>query len=467
VVILFFALKVSAADQTAGFGPAFDRFKLALEDGFRTEAAGPFYFFQQRDTETMWGVPPFFLCDRDDVTDRHEHDFLYPVLTHTYYGQESRWQLFQLLSFAGGGEPDDTKTHRFTIFPFYFQQRAENPDLNYTAVAPFYGHLKNRLFHDEMKFVMFPLYAETRKRDVVTKNYVYPFVHLRQGNGLDGWQFWPLAGREHKAITTVTNGYGETSDMPGHDRTFYLWPLYLKQDNGVGSDNPEKFRAAIPFYAATRSPLRDSTTVLFPFFTMVNDREKKYREWEGPWPFVIFTRGEGKTTDRVWPLFSRSRNATKESDSCLWPLYIYKRTHSDPLDKFTERFAFFLYVTAVEKNTANGAEKKRIEAWPFFTWKKEFNGNTRLQILAPLEPAIPNNRGIENNWSPLWSLFRAEENPRTGAATRSLLWNLYRRDSSPEKKKVSLLFGLFRYESDKESRRTRLFYVTVSAPAAK
>jgi hypothetical protein len=206
---------------------------------------------------------------------------------------------------------------------------------------------------------------------------------------------------------------------------------------------------------------------MFPLFEVVDDREKKYHEWQGPWPFVIFAHGEGKTTDRVWPLFSQSHNATKESDSYLWPLYIYKRTHAEPLDKFTERFGFLLYVTAVEKSTTSGAQKKRIDAWPLLTWKKEFNGNTRLQILAPIEPAVPNNRGIENNWSPLWALFRAEDNPKTGAATRSFLWNLYRRDSAPEHKKVSLLFGLFQYQSDKESRRTRLFYVPVAASSAK
>ena len=465
--VLFASAATRAEDNRSGFGPAFDQFKLTMEDGFRTEAAGPFYFSQQRDSEHIWGLPPFFSCDRDGVTDRHEHDFLYPALTHTFYGHESRWQLFQLLSFAGGDEPDETGSRRFTVFPFYFQQRAENPDLNYTAVVPFYGHLKNRLFHDEMNFVMFPLYAETRKRDVVTKNYLYPFFHLRHGDGLTGWQVWPLAGREHKEITTVTNGYGETSSVPGHEKDFFLWPLYLRQDNGIGSDNPEKFRASIPFYARTHSPLRDSTSVLFPFFTVVDDREKKYHEWQGPWPFVIFTRGEGKTTDRIWPLFSQSRNTTKESDSYLWPLYSYKRTQADPLDKFTERFGFLFYVTAVEKNTAAGTQKKRIDAWPLFTWKKEFNGNQRLQILAPLEPAMPNNRGIENNWSPLWSLFRSEDNLKTGAASRSILWNLYRRESSPEHKKVSLLFGLFRYQSDKEARRTELFYVTVSSSSAK
>ena len=461
------AISSPATTESSGYGFAFDQFKLTLEDGFRTEAAGPFYYAQQKDSESILAFPPFFSSDRDPVADRSELDFLYPLLTDTHYGHESRWQLFQMLSFAGGDEPDETGVRRFTVFPFYFQQRSANPGLNYTAFAPFYGQLKNRLFHDEMNFVMFPLYAQTRKRDVVTKNYMYPFFHLRHGNGLDGWHAWPLAGREHKEITTVTNGYGETSSVPGHDRAFYLWPLYLRQDNGIGSDNPETFRGSIPFYATSRSPQRDATSFLFPFFEVIDDREKKYHEWQGPWPFVIFARGEGKHTSRVWPVFSQSHDATKQSDSYLWPLYIYKRTHADPLDKYTKRFGLLLYAKMVEKNTGTGAEKKRTDLWPLFTWKKDFNGSQRLQVFAPIEPAVPNNRGIEKNWSPLWSLIRTEDNPKTGAASRSILWNLYRRDSAPEHKKVSLLFGLFQYQSDKETRRARLFYIPVSHSSAK
>jgi hypothetical protein len=334
--------------------------------------------------------------------------------------------------------------------------------LNYTAVVPFYGHIKDRLFHDEFYFILFPIFSETRKRDLVTDNYLYPLVHVRHGDGLDGWQVWPFVGGEHKDVTTQTNGFGDTTRVGGHDQSFFLWPLHLKQDNGIGTDNPEKFRAAIPFYASSRSPQRDATSVLWPVFTWIDDREKKYHEWQGPWPFVIFSHGEGKTTARVWPLFSQSHNAIKESDSYFWPLYTFHRTQVEPLDQQRTRVLFYLYSRLTEKNTGTGAEKARLDMWPFFTWHHDFNGNERLQVLAPLEPAVPDNPGIERNWSPLWSFWRAEDNPKSGAASRSLLWNLYRRDTAPAQKKVSLLFGLFQYQSSQETERTRLFYCTVA-----
>jgi hypothetical protein len=442
-------------------GPLFDQFPLTLDSGCRTEALGPFYYDQHKETEKTWAIPPLFSHDTDPAVESCEDDFLYPLLTYEYYGQEYRWQLFELFSFAGGQEPDDSKERRFTIFPFYFQQRSTDPKKNYTALFPIYGHINNRLFRDKIFFVLFPLYGRTQKRDVVTDNYLYPFFSIRHGDGLYGWKCWPIIGHEHKDVTTQTNGFGDVSMVGGFDHSFFLWPFHLSQDNGIGTDNPEKFRAAIPFYVISRSPQRDVTSVLWPFFSWIEDRGKKYDEWQGPWPFVIFTRGAGKTTSRVWPLFSRSHNKTLESDSYLWPVYRYHRIHSDPLDEQRTRILFYLYEDTVEKNTQTGKEKRRVDMWPFFTWHRDFNGNSRLQILALIEPVVPNNRGIERDWSPLWSFWRSENNPQTGDHSQSLLWNLYRNATTPTSRKCSLLFGLFQYQSDSEMKKVRLFYIPV------
>jgi hypothetical protein len=442
---------------SAGF--IFDRFKLTLENGWRTEAAGPFYYSQEVESNTLWAVPPLFSQERAPDVESEWDDFLYPLFTKIRHGNERRWQFFELLSTSSGMQPDETGVRQFTLFPIYFYQRAADSNLNYTAVVPFYGTIKNRLFRDELHFVMLPLYVESRKRDVVIDNYFWPFVDVRCGDGLTGWQFWPFVGREHKDVTTQTNGFGDVSLVPGHDHWFYLWPFYLKQNNGIGADNPEKIRASIPFFASERSPQRDSTSVLWPFFTSIDDRARKYHEWQGPWPFVIWARGEGKTTSRVWPLFSQSHNATLENDSYLWPIYTYSRAHADPLDRSRTRIAFYLYSQMVEKNTETGHEKIRVDSWPFFTWHRDFDGRQWLQILALVEAAVPDNRGIQNNWSPLWSLWRSEENPQTGASSQSVLWNLYRREVRPQEKSVACFFGLVQFQAGEHQRQLRLFYL--------
>lgn len=464
-MVLFLAVSAAAqaGEEALSAGFLYDNFDLTLEPGNRTEAAGPFYYSEIKESEQTLAYPPFFSVNKNTGVQSGELDLLYPLLTYEYYGREWRWQLFELLSFAGGQRPDDGQTRRFTVFPIYFKQRSLDTNLNYTAVAPFYGHLQNRLFRDKIFFVMFPAYSETQRKDIITDNYFYPFVHVRNGDGLHGWQVWPFAGEEHKILTTETNGFGDVSTNAGHEKSFVLWPFWLSNDDGIGTADPEKFRASIPFFAVTRSPARDATSVFWPFFTWVDERGKKYHEWEGPWPFVIFARGEGKTTSRVWPVFSQSHNQTMEVDSYLWPLYKYKRIHSEPLDWQSTRILFYLYVGVTEKNTQTGLQKLRRDAWPLFTWRKDFNGNTRFQMFAPLESVLADNRGITRNWSPLWSVWRSEENPGSGRSSQSFLWNLYRRDVVPGQKKISLLFGLLQYQSEGGKGRLRLFYLPVSS----
>jgi hypothetical protein len=442
-------------------GPLYDDFKLTLEPGHRVEALGPLFYSEQRDTQKTWALPPLFSDVKDPAVQMHEYDFGYPILTYRRYGTESRWQFIQLFSFAGGDNQAQQESRRFTVFPFYFQQRSAEPGENYTAVAPFYGRLKNQLFRDEIFFVMFPIFSETRKADIVTDNYVYPFFSLRHGDGLKGWKLWPITGHEHKDVTTKTNGFGDVETVAGHDDRFVLWPIFLKQVAGIGTDDPEHDMAVLPLFSLVRSPKRDSTTVIWPFFSHITDREKKYREWQTPWPLVDFARGQGKTTSRVWPFFSQAHNTNLESDWYLWPIYKYNRFHSDPADRSRLRILFFLYSDTIQKNTQTGMARRRVDLWPLFTHKRDYNGNTRLQIFAPLEPILPFSPAIERNYSPVWSVWRAEKNPKTGATSQSLLWNLYRHERTPVSKKCSLLFGLFQYESGAEGKRMRLFYIPV------
>lgn len=444
-----------------GAGPLFDEFKLTLSPGHRTEALGPFYYQEEGDTQRTWAVPPVLSYARDPGTELEEFDFLYPLMSYDRYGSQHRWQFFEILSFAGGPTQRESDRNRFTLFPFYFQQRSTDPGEDYTAVFPFYGHLKHRLFRDEIFFVMFPVYGESRKRDVVTDNYLYPFFHLRHGDGLHGWQFWPIVGQEHKDVATRTNGFNEVQTVGGHDQYFVLWPFFIDQNTGIGTTNPSWQQLSFPFYSLERSPNRDSTYALW-LFGHADDREKKYREWDLPWPLIVFARGTGKTTSRVWPLFSQAHSATRESDFYLWPAYKYGRYHGGALDRERNSVFFFLYSDLIEKDTETKASRRRVYLWPLFIHHRDFNGNSRLQVLAPLEPFLPTAHKIERDYSPLWSLWRAEKNPHSGAASQSLLWNLYRHDATPDSQKYSALFGLYQYRSDAAGKSLRLFYIPVS-----
>ncbi len=447
-------------------GPLYDDFSLTLTEGRRTEALGPFFYSETADTQKTWGLPPLCWHLRDSATELEKFDFLYPVLTWHRYGTEYRWQLFQLFSFAGGGNRPESAAKRLTLFPLYFQQRSADASQNYTALLPFYGRLKNRIFTDEMFFVMLPLYLQSRKAGVTTDNYLFPLFSRSRGEGLSGWKILPFAGHQHKEPTTRDIGFGDVEKIPGYDRRFVLFPLFFRELTGIGSDNPAAETALLPLFSMLRSPQRDATTVVWPFFTHITDHEKKYGEWQLPYPLIVFARGEGKTTTRVWPLFSHAQNASQESTFYLWPAYRKKSVHGETFERSRMRLFLFLYSDTRQKNLATGKASRRQDFWPLFTRTLGYNGNDRLQILAPLEPILPFSDSVEREYSPVWSLWRAEKNPTTGAASQSLLWNLYRRDTTPASKNVSLFFGLFQYQSSPAGATTRWFYLPVKTGGA-
>ena len=459
LTVLFFLIPGAFAGDFSA-GPLFDQFPLTLENGDRTEIMGPLFYKEQTDSGDTLAFPPLFSRQNWPAINTSEYDFLYPVFTYVKYGTQYRVQLGQLISFSGGESPGSSE-RRFTLFPIYFRQRSTDTNDNYTAVFPFYGNINGRLFRDKIFFVMFPAYSKTTKRDVVNYNYFYPFYNVRYGDGMRGWQFWPIVGAEHKVVTTVTNHWGEVQTIGGHDQSFILWPIHFRQDNNIGTDNPEKIRITLPFYSWMRSPNRDATSVIWPFFTWVDDREKKYREWQMPWPFIVVAHGEGKTAFRIFPFYQHAYNDTFQDNFYLWPVYKYKAIHSPPLDHQRTRILLFLFQNIVDKNTDTGKEEQRMDLWPFFLYKRNLDGSQRLQIFAFAESFVPASPKFERNWSPLWSIWRWENNPTTGADSKSFLWNLYRRDATPETKNISFLFGLYQYQSSPDTKKVRVFYIPV------
>ncbi len=446
-----------AAQPSAGF--FYDSFELTLESGRRTEVLGPLFSRQESDSITQTRWTPLFSITRDPLSDACEVDFIYPLLTYDRFGAEYRFQIFQWLGWSGGDSVTGSERRRFTLFPLYFQQRSTNPEENYTALIPLHGRLVNRLFRDEIRFTLMPLYVQSRKKDVVTWNVPYPFFHWRRGNGLEGWQFWPVIGHEHKEVTTHTDDFGDEQTVPGHDKWMAVWPFFMHNTTGIGSTNLVRERALLPLYSVTRSPARDSTSVLWPFFIRTQDHEKGYTEWDLPYPLVVFARGPGKTGSRVWPFYSRMTNSTHESRFVAWPIYKHNKVNAPPLLRERTRWMFFLYSNQRDENTTTGKAAERSDFWPLFTHRKTADGGARLQVLAPIEPFLPASKSMDRNYSPVWSIWRSESNEKTGNASQSLLWNLYRRETSPDRSHASWLFGLIQREAGPQGTHWKLLHL--------
>jgi hypothetical protein len=442
-------------------GPLAQEFPLTLLEGKRLEILGPLFHQEQADLWEAWALSPLLSYTRNRGVNSIGLDFIYPLINYDRVGKEYGLRILMLISFAGGQDQEEQVQRRVTLFPVFFYQASPDPDQRYLAVVPLAGRIQNRLFRDEIRFYLFPLYGQSRIGTTVTDNYVYPLFHIRRGDHLFGWQFWPLIGFEERVPFTRTNRFGNEELVPGHKKDFALWPIYFRQDLQIGTTNPVSHRILFPFYALERSPARDSSSYLWPLVTYTEDRGRQFRELGIPWPLIVFSRGEGKHLNRVWPFFSRGRGPFIESEFYMWPVYRRNRIYSPPLDRERTRILFFLYSHVHELNEQTGRANQRWDLWPLFSRREDREGNQRLQILAPIEPFLPHNSSLQRNWSPLWSIWRSEKSAQTGASSQSLLWNLYRRDVIPEARMHSAMFGLFQYETSQEGKRLRLFYLPI------
>ena len=203
ILTLFLVQKTSGAEAneasggSLNIGPLYDRVPLTLRAGERTEVLGPLFSWEKSGTGALFTFSPLFSLYSDSSIPQTEAELGYPILSLDKFGKEYRFQILQVIAFSGGEAIQGGDKKRTTIFPFYFRQEALDPDENYVAVVPFYGRMKNRIFRDRIFFVMLPLYLQTEKRGMVTDNYLFPIFHRRHGAGVTGWQFWPLAGKEH------------------------------------------------------------------------------------------------------------------------------------------------------------------------------------------------------------------------------------------------------------------------------
>lgn len=454
-------LRPDATEAAEGseFGPLIHRFGVTLDNGERTEAMGPFYYRETGEDYLEWAIPPLIARRYDATNDKLSVDFLWKVASYDRMGPESKFNLLQFLNIGGARSLNEEGDRRFTLFPFYFQNRSDNPERDYTGVMPFYGDVRNRLFRDQISWVMFPLYVQSRKRDIVTDNYVFPLFHRRRGDNLSGWQLWPVMGREHKGLTLRTNLADEVVPIGPHEKSFYLWPLVMAAHTGIGQPDERRHRTFLPFYAEERSAARDATTYLWPFFSHVDDRARGYREWGLPYPFIVVSRGPGKTGGRFWPFYGQASNDTLRTRFVLGPLYRSKELNSENLHRLRWNSFYFLYDSVDEDNTETGKGYRRRGFTPFYHYVKDWNGRESLQVLAPLETILPHSDTLRRSFSPLWSVWRSENHPAAGKSSQSLLWNLYRRDTTPEVRKGSMLFGLFRWEKRATGRSLQFFYL--------
>jgi hypothetical protein len=449
--------------------PLYDERDDPVDQAHTRGGLGPILgFARAHDDSTIdLAFRPLFHRHEEKRLQRLEWEVLYPLMGYTRTEEDRQFQFLQILNFREEGSNPQEREDRFDLFPFYLSGTTDTGE-TYRAVLPLGGRALGRLALDEIEFVLFPLYVRLVKLGVETRYFPWPILSVTRGENHSGFRIIPL--------------YGEEVKTGVFEKRFVLWPLYLRQRTGLDGDNPEETLSMLPFYVSQRSRLRDSTTILWPFFTYTEDRERQYEQWDLPWPLVRIARGEGRTIDRYLPLFSvehrvlRNEFLLRELKSfdftLLFPLYIRSEEEIPGSRKVRDRILWWLYSDTREEG--RDGSTRRVDAWPFFRYDRDREGRVVFQTLALLEAFLPGNEWFERNYSPLWALYTYRRNAE-GDAAGSFLWNLVRHESTREgvalellgpllayrargdEVHVSFLAGLLEYEARSGTRSVRLF----------
>jgi hypothetical protein len=460
------ATSALAADATLStLWPIYDYRASEAADYKSLHMLGPFLKYETKGNETEYALRPLFYRAVDDEG-VSSTDVLYPVFKHRNRGDgTSRFSLLGLLSYDFGeietnkSEDEAFNPKRHYLFPFLFYGEEEQG--RYFAFFPFGGTLYNWFGRERISFTLFPLYSQTERKGKQVDNVLWPFFARISGENESGYKFWPI--------------YGSSRKEGVYRKKFFLWPIFFSESLKLDSDNPREVRAAWPFYISKESTERSSRTVLWPFFSKVENRVKGYTVWNAPWPLVRVTKGEKYHGLKILPFYSDETMDVNRQRWYIWPIYKIEEMNSELIERRRDRVLFFLYSDTKEKKLETGDSKRRVDLWPLFGYSKR-NGVSHLHVLSLMEPFFPANESIERLWAPLWRVYQQKWDQQ-GNHIVSLLWNLYWHEKQGEKvawelfplvqyrkasageTDVSFLKGLIRYRNDYNGKQFKLFYL--------
>ncbi len=467
ILLLLITFVTASAAETINLGPLFYMEKDEETGEKKIQALGPFVSYEKDSFEEGYGLRPIFYNHKNEARERTSFDFVYPLFTYRTFEGDTKWQaLMYIFYYKSDLRDSGFREREFTLFPFLFARKAEDPQRSFFAFFPLFGNMKNKYGKDEINFFLFPLFLQTKNYGVTNTNFIWPFIGSYSGNGVEGGRLWPIYGNKTAPDNAI------------HDE-FALWPLYMKRERDFYGDRISSY-AIMPFYYGMDMPGRKQRTYAWPFFTYIEDTNRNFRRWDMPWPIVTFSRGD-VNTNRIFPLFSVKKEQEYESGYAAWPLYSWRRHTLGDYEIRRKAIVYFLYKDV--RNipiTEDGRDSRVINLWPLFTYRRMPDGKAYFNFISPLETFLKDNPPRERNWAPIWTIFRWDRD-QYGNHVSSFLWNTLRTESTKKGVKVELrpiipvisyentdengkfyiLGGLFGYKKDKENNKKILKFLFI------
>jgi hypothetical protein len=392
----------------------------------RAEIAGGLIRFEQNQQTTRRAWNPVYW---EEETAGHQRiDFLFPFgRAESSKKRDRDWvRLWPFFWREAERRPDGVLETDWAFYPFFTGGSAEDGSEDSFAFFPFYGHLENWLSFEEVDFVLFPLWARTKKDGTQTNHFLFPLFSKRSGNST-GWKFFPLFGWK---------------EIPGRSKShFILWPFFTYSETELHKKNPMRSWFLFPFYGSKIQGDYQAKTMLWPFFGWANRPSTHYRSWQF-WPLLKFEhseKGGGRQLSRVLPFFLQYQDDQTEFTSLLWPIFWHRKDHLEEMER-ESWYAVPLFWKSKTKYK-NGREEDYLRIFPFYTRRTiTHQHNTTTQIASP-DAGL----AVSRNWLYPFSLWKETTESRSGFREKRAVFSLYRelRAAGHSRKSVPLIGGVW------------------------
>lgn len=427
---------------------------------WRTRVLGPFLESAVATNNVrIWAARPLYSGYGQPEARRTVRDILWPAGYAVRIEDQLSWG-FLVARYLDYDVEDPRSRYRLWVLPVYFQGRGKEGDF-YMAVFPLGGKIKDILWKDEVRFLLYPLTAYGRINEVETRDVLWPVFSWTWGKGIERFRVFPF--------------YGRIRHRDDYEKGFILWPFWSwARYHYPGSSGGGYL--LFPLWGHIKLEDQESWSFLLPFFRF--SRGERLNITYCPWPFIQAASGE-KQMLYLWPLWGHKKAYGRDTTFFLWPIFQSQRVErrSETTRRFTAR-----PVLTVERVSAPGDEPGRTnvvrrycKVWPLISYERDGDASRwRLLELWPLRYSGP----VERSWAPLWTFFT---DVRLGdARDTELLWGLYRsrrrgdamrsvsvfplfsvsRDRRDgDRRAWSLLHGLVGYRRDGTQRSVRVLYL--------
>ena len=360
-------------------------------------------------------------------------DYLWPLATRRQRGNEDLDRYLIFFNFRHD-DPDRTtgkRRYRFWLLPFYFQGR-DKDGINYKAIFPLGGTIREFAGRDEINFILFPLRVTSKLNDLRSSSWLWPIASRTTGDGVDMRRLFPL--------------YGRYTRVGAYEKKFILWPFWTQARYDYRKSSGKGF---ILFPLFGHMKLTDQETWwLLPPFGRYTKGEKMDRLY-APWPFIQYSRGP---VDKlfIWPLWGHKKVGGLERTFYLWPIFWDEHiTRGEEVEHRVIAAPFFMNLRS--SSLTQPEQPPRIRAskvWPLYSYRRvEQDSRFRMLELWPFSEAA----AVERNWAPWWSIIT--RNRHGNNRDWEVLWGLYRQAAREDGGRYWSLFPLFeRYREGDGSR---------------